>query len=344
MRRTSSLPGPLVLLVVASLALAGCSGGGEAAEPETVETTHLDGTVEEVEVPEEPQTWPLTGTEVAGTAAPRRATRCSSRRWTTRRPAAPSWASRTPTWSSRSWSRAASPAWPPSSTPTSRAPWVPCARCAPPTSASWRRSEASIVTSGAANITLNRIDGAGITHYGEGYEGFFRESSRSAPYNLMANLTDVASTIKDKLARPDDYLPWGTADDLPKGPKATSINADFGNHTTTWQYGDGRYANTNSFAAADDQFPADSVLVLRVQVGDAGYRDPAGYPVPETKFVGEGAAVLFHAGRVIRGTWKKKELTSPLELSTKQGDLTVPAGRVWIELVPAVNGDLTWAK
>ena len=171
--------------------------------------------------------------------------------------------------------------------------------------------QASIVTSGAAQITLNRIDGAGITHYGEGYEGFFRESSRSAPYNLMANLTDVASTIKDKLARPDDYLPWGTADDLPKGPKATSINADFGNHTTTWQYGDGRYANTNSFAAADDQFPADSVLVLRVQVGDAGYRDPAGYPVPETKFVGEGAAVLFHAGRVIRGTWKKKELDQP---------------------------------
>ena len=35
-------------------------------------------------------------------------------------------------------------------------------------------------------------------------------------------------------------------------------------------------------------------------------------------------AVLFHAGRVIRGTWKKKELTSPLQLSTKQGDLTVP--------------------
>ena len=66
MRRTSSLSGPLALLVVASLALAGCSGGGEAAEPETVETTHLDGTVEEVEVPEEPQTWPLTGIEVDG--------------------------------------------------------------------------------------------------------------------------------------------------------------------------------------------------------------------------------------------------------------------------------------
>ena len=86
------------------------------------------------------------------------------------------------------------------------------------------------------------------------------------------------------------------------------------------------------------------MLVLRVQVGDAGYRDPAGYPVPETKFVGQGAAVLFHAGRVVRGTWTKNDLTSAIKLSTKKGDLTVPAGRVWIELVPAANGDVTWTK
>ncbi len=344
MRRTSSLSGPLALMVVASLALAGCSEGGNAAEPETVETTHLDGTVEEVEVPEEPQTWPLTGVEVDGDGSAE-----------ARHPVLVTKMDNTP-----------------SSSPQlglSHADLVVeelveggITRLAaffysdiPGTVGPVRSMRASdigivtpvqgsIVTSGAAPVTLNRIAGAGITHYGEGYKGFFRESSRSAPYNLMANLDDVASTIKDKLVRPDDYLPWGTADDLPKGPKATTVNADFGNHTTTWQYGDGRYANTNSYAAADDQFPADSVLVLRVQVGDAGYRDPAGYPVPETKFVGEGAAVLFHAGRVIRGTWSKKDLTSPLELSTKQGDLTVPAGRVWIELVPAVNGDLTWTK
>ena len=280
MRRTSPLPGPLVLLVVASLALAGCSGGGEAAEPETVETTHLDGTVEEVVVPEEPQTWPLTGTEVSGDGSAE-----------ARHPVLVTKMDNTPSSSPQlglshadlvveelvegGITRLAAFFY--SDIPGTVGP-VRSMRAsdigivAP--------AEASIVTSGAANITLNRIDGAGITHYSEGYEGFFRESSRSAPYNLMANLTDVASTIKDKLARPDDYLPWGTADDLPKGPKATSINADFGNHTTTWQYGDGRYANTNSFAAADDQFPADSVLVLRVQVGDAGYQDPPATPCP----------------------------------------------------------------
>jgi hypothetical protein len=66
--------------------------------------------------------------------------------------------------------------------------------------------------------------------------------------------------------------------------------------------------------------------------------------VPETKFEGKGAALLFHGGRVIKGTWSKDGLTGAIELATKGGELTVPAGRVWVELVPAVNGNVTFAK
>jgi hypothetical protein len=109
-------------------------------------------------------------------------------------------------------------------------------------------------------------------------------------------------------------------------------------------YRGGTYENQNSFAAADDRFRPDNVLVLRVRVGDAGYRDPAGYPVPETKFEGKGAALLFHGGRVVKGTWTKDGLTGAIELATKGGELTVPAGHVWVELVPAVNGNVTFAK
>ena len=86
------------------------------------------------------------------------------------------------------------------------------------------------------------------------------------------------------------------------------------------------------------------MLVLRVPIGDAGYKDPAGYPVPETKFEGKGPALLFHGGRVIRGTWTKDGLTGAIGLETKDGELHVPAGHVWIELVPATTGGVTFAK
>jgi len=204
---------------------------------------------------------------------------------------------------------------------------------------------AAVVTSGAARVTINRITDAGIPFFQEGAAGLSRDSSRYAPYNLFANLTEVAKATKHEAVRPADYLPWGDGADLPQGKKATTLAATFaGGRSTQWSYDGKGYANTNTNAGADDQFPADTVLALQVQVGDAGYRDPAGNPVPETHFVGEGPAWLFHGGRVIRATWHKDELTSMLTLTAKQGDLTVPAGHVWIELVPAGPGNVTWEK
>ena len=204
---------------------------------------------------------------------------------------------------------------------------------------------ASVVTSGAAGPTIARIKGAGITFYPEGSEGLYRDSGRSAPYNVFADLTKVAKTATQDAARPGDYLPWGTEEDFPGGQKATTIAAGFGGgHTTNWTYDGKHYVNENTFAAQGDHFPADTVLVLRVQVGDAGYRDPAGNPVPETKLTGKGQAMVFHGGRLVRGTWSKSDLDAPIKLSTKAGDLTVPAGRTWIELVPAQNGSVTFAK
>jgi DUF3048 family protein len=204
---------------------------------------------------------------------------------------------------------------------------------------------ATMVTSGAANVTIGRIKHAGIPFFAEGSKGFARDSSRSAPYNLFANLQDVAKESKIDPTRPDDYLPWGSEDDLPKGQPAKSIAAVFGGgHTTNWTYNGHGYVNQNTYAQKGDTFPADTVLVLRVQVGDAGYLDPAGNPVPETKLTGKGAAMIFHGGRLVRGTWEKKDLGSPITLSTKAGGLKVPAGHTWIELVPAANGNVTFQK
>ncbi|CAN5599651.1 hypothetical protein BH11ACT8_BH11ACT8_31340 [soil metagenome] len=206
---------------------------------------------------------------------------------------------------------------------------------------------ATMVTSGAAAVTIARLKKAGIDYVTEGSPGFFRESSRIAPYNLMTTMTDVAKALHDDPKRPPDYLPFGPASDLPSGKPATGLRAVFsGGHTTEWSYQGGRgggYVNENTYAADGDEFPADTVLVLRVQVGDAGYRDPAGNPVPETTLTGGGAVLLFHGGRVVKGHWKKKSLDAPLQLTTgaDRTPLDVPPGHTWIELVPAATGDVT---
>ena len=56
--------------------------------------------------------------------------------------------------------------------------------------------------------------------------------------------------------------------------------------------------------------------------------------MPETLFFGKGQLMLFHNGQLTRGTWSKAKRDSPLELSTAAGPMKVPAGHVWLELLP----------
>jgi hypothetical protein len=199
-------------------------------------------------------------------------------------------------------------------------------------------AKAVLVASGGAPPTVRRIRRAGIKAYTEGAPGYERDSSRTAPYNLFNHLDKLAATLHARALVPS-YLPFGSVSEKVSGKPAGGVDAQFsGAHTTSWKYQGGKYVNVNSHAASGDQFRPDTVLVLRVHVGDAGYLDPAGNHVPETDFTGTGKALMFHGGHVVPGTWKKT-LDSTIKLQTKSGSaLRVPAGHTWIELVPKNGG------
>lgn len=208
-------------------------------------------------------------------------------------------------------------------------------------------AHAVLVASGAAPPTIARLKKAKVTFFTEGGPGYFRDGSRHAPYNLMVDIPKLAKTLKKEAIVPASYLPWGNEKDFGGGQPARTVNAIFSrSHTTSWRYQGGKYHNDNSFAADDAQFVPDSVLVVRVRLGDAGYLDPAGNRVPETIYSGRGQFMLFHQGQVVRGTWTKKSKETPIQLSTRAGPLKVPAGHVWVELVPNQNrgGNVTFAK
>jgi hypothetical protein len=199
---------------------------------------------------------------------------------------------------------------------------------------------AALVASGAAAQTNTRLKQAGITTYVEGAPGFHRVTDRVAPYNLFIDLQALAKTLlPEKPTAP--YLPFGDTP-LPKGRPARSLTASFsGSSSSSFTYRGGHYENTDGNAAQGDRFTPDTVLVLRVVVGDAGYRDPAGNPVPETKLVGSGPAMVFSHGRVVRGQWTKPKLESDIGLEVRGAPVQLPPGRVWVELVPLGGGGVT---
>ncbi len=202
-------------------------------------------------------------------------------------------------------------------------------------------ADAVLVGSGGAAQTVRRLQRAGIRTQTEGAAGFYRESGRQAPYDLFMKLPRLAKTLKSQ-GSPDGYFPWGSEAGFPSGRRATGLTAQFSPaHTTSWAYRDRKYVNLGSRAADNDEFRPETVLVLRVQLGDAGYLDPAGNPVPETRLTGKGELLAFHGGRVVRGTWRKPGLDASLALRAKGKELTLPPGKVWMELVPSSGGAVT---
>jgi hypothetical protein len=198
---------------------------------------------------------------------------------------------------------------------------------------------AVLVASGGAGVTVRRVHQARIRTITEGGPGFYRGQG-AAPYNLFMNVDTLVKKMKGLKRTPSPYLPFGDQA-LPKGKPAKRFTAVFStSSSSTFELRKGHYVNTDSNAAPGDDFLPDTVVVLRVRVGDAGYRDPAGFPVPETKFTGRGPAVVFHDGRMVRGTWVKNGFDAVPTLRTRSGPLELPPGKVRIELVPQAGGDL----
>lgn len=197
-----------------------------------------------------------------------------------------------------------------------------------------------LVASGGAPQTVLRVADAGIATVTEEAEGFYRDSGRPAPYNLFLELPQVVDGL-EATAAPAPYLPFGDAP-LPAGAAARSSTVTFSPASSTeLVHRDGRYVDTTSHAGPGDDFVSDTVVVLEVQVRDAGYLDPSGAFVPESRFDGRGHATILHGGQAVECDWIKNGLGARIELVQGDRRLEIPPGTVRLELVPADTGSVT---
>jgi hypothetical protein len=204
-----------------------------------------------------------------------------------------------------------------------------------------------IVASGGANGAYRKVENAGITVFSEdaGSPGFSSDPAKSRPYNRMIDLKVVAKKAKrSKIKGP--YLPWAAADAAPApatGKPATAATVRFSPATsTTWKLEGRKWVRTNGHASPNKDFKADTMIVLFAKVGDAGYTDPAGNPVPETVFEGKGEAKVFHGNRVDTVTWHKPSLDEALTFTAEDGTpYSIAPGKAFLELVPRTGGSVT---
>jgi Protein of unknown function (DUF3048) N-terminal domain/Protein of unknown function (DUF3048) C-terminal domain len=201
-----------------------------------------------------------------------------------------------------------------------------------------------LIASGGAPRTVARIRRAHIRALTESSGGFYRDLGRTPPYNLFMRTSRLHPGHWRYPSH--TYLPFGNASAFKGRTKVRSMSVTFsGSHTTSWAYTPRGWRRPGSYAQAGDDYRADNVLILTVRVGNAGYLDPAGNPVPESIFVGSGPGTLVHGSHRVNVRWHKKKYGSKLALTGPAGHpVTVPSGHTWIELIPRTTGRVLFRR
>ncbi|KQY58627.1 hypothetical protein ASD11_02940 [Aeromicrobium sp. Root495] len=215
--------------------------------------------------------------------------------------------------------------------------------------------DGQIVASGGSAGTVKKVKKAGITVWSEdfGAPGFSSDPNKVRPYNRLmdlprldrrAKVTDIPGpylTFTKAGAKAEATSSAGAEATEKSVRKATTAAVRFSPSTTTqWKYSGSTYKRTNGHA--EKEYGADTVVVLYCDIGDAGYLDPAGNPVPETKLKGNGDALILSGGKATTVTWHKRGSGATISFKAEDGSpVTIDPGHVWLELIPKDGGSVT---
>jgi len=206
---------------------------------------------------------------------------------------------------------------------------------------------AQLVTSGAAPYTYTALQKAHIKWIDMNNANVKRvqDGSHDTLHSVIADLGKIGAQAKGKETRPEDYLPWGKESDYPGTKKAVTVNAKFSPaRTDNWKWNGKKYVLQDSYMADGDVFNPDTVITATVKTTIAPYKDPAGNPVPVSHFNGKGRAWIFHGGKAIRAQWVKKGENAPVKFTAGGKELKIPAGHVWLDLIPKDGGAVQFTK
>jgi hypothetical protein len=196
--------------------------------------------------------------------------------------------------------------------------------------------------------------GAQVLSQGSGAGGYFRLAGRDAPHNVYANPTDfLAQADPGHQAPPVGEFAFATAGRQPTamaaGAPSAAVDLELSPSSYpnwTWSQPDNGWlraeGDTPATTADGARVRASNVVVLRVEIANTGARDAAGNPVPETKMVAGGEALIASGGSTIAATWSKASPTDPVVLALPDGGpVELAPGNTWVELVPTGGGSVT---
>ncbi|RBY85215.1 DUF3048 domain-containing protein [Blastococcus sp. TF02A-26] len=199
-------------------------------------------------------------------------------------------------------------------------------------------------------VDATRAAGLQVLSADMGSAGFYRDTSRYAPHNTYVDPPALLAQADDAhRAPPPAQFVMGAAPTAPAvGTPATLLDlalSRVADPQWTWSAVDNAWlrseGTTPAVEADGAPMRAINVVVLRVDVVNTNFGDPAGNPVPETVMVGGGEALVATGGHTVAATWSKASVADPVVLTLADGAPVVLApGSTWVELVPNRTGSV----
>lgn len=213
-----------------------------------------------------------------------------------------------------------------------------------------------IAFSGGQPGFVQALSAAGLqtVSHDAGNAGFYRTKGRTAPHNVFGEpATFLGQADAEHTASPPEQFHFARRAELataavagtPAAQVAVTMSA-YSRPSWEWSAADGAWlrseSGTPAEAASGARLAATNLVTLRVDLVASGTVDPAGSPVPETKLVGSGEALVATGGKTLAATWSKAATDAPLTLATADGtDVRLAPGATWVELVPNGTGAVT---
>jgi hypothetical protein len=187
----------------------------------------------------------------------------------------------------------------------------------------------------------------------------FRDRSRGAPHNLYSSSEAIREWADEDEREWPDVAPlpiFTYALDAPEPiEEATIIELKFSDHAaSTWIWDEEEEEYLHSYGTEphisidtsneDEEQQISTDMVVVVEAGRYTAWDPAGrgQELPALRTTGEWPAHVFYDGGVIHATWMRETEDDPVTLLDEAGEeISIPPGRVWIEVFPD-DQTVTW--
>ncbi|HKG52016.1 MAG TPA: DUF3048 domain-containing protein [Actinomycetales bacterium] len=170
--------------------------------------------------------------------------------------------------------------------------------------------------------------------------GFRRAADRSAPYNVMANLTTLRERAAEGVSTPTAVgyrfgpAPAGgrAAAELTVRWPAARLRATWSARERRWLLSmDGRASRTPQ----GRRLGPTTLVVQRVQVVPSPYRDVNRNTTPDSRTVGSGTALVLRDGRVYDARWSRPSDAAATTYTIGGAPAVFAPGQVWVALVGA---------